>query len=85
MGKTSESHIRFFKLDNIIIIGASLGSYLAPRAATFEKRIKKVICWSIFPDFYDVVRESQPKYLKISMDLVFTLKIEGRFNSVFNN
>ena len=28
---------------------------LAPRAAAFEKRIKRVIAWSVFPNFRDVI------------------------------
>lgn len=45
----------YFGLDDVTIIGASLGGMLAPRAAAFEKRIKRVIAWSIFPNFRDVI------------------------------
>lgn len=45
----------YFKLDDVTIIGASLGGMLAPRAAAFEKRIKRVIAWSIMPNFLDVL------------------------------
>ncbi len=34
-----------FKLDDVTIVGASLGGYLAPRAAAFEKRITRVVGW----------------------------------------
>ena len=34
-----------FKLRDVTIIGASLGGYLAPRAAAFDKRIKRVVGW----------------------------------------
>ena len=44
-----------FGLDDVTIIGASLGGMLAPRAAAFEKRIKRVIAWSVFPNFRDVL------------------------------
>lgn len=45
----------YFQLDDVTIIGASLGGMLAPRAAAFEKRIQRVIAWSIFPNFQDVL------------------------------
>ena len=45
----------FFHLDDVTIIGASLGGMLAPRAAAFEKRIKRVVAWSVFPNFRDVI------------------------------
>jgi pimeloyl-ACP methyl ester carboxylesterase len=49
----------FFKLDDVTIIGASLGGMLAPRAAAFEKRIIRVIAWSIFPNFMDILISTQ--------------------------
>lgn len=49
------------KLENVTIIGASLGGMLAPRAAAFDKRIKRVIGWSIFPNFLSVALYSFPK------------------------
>lgn len=42
-------------LCDVTIIGASLGGMLAPRAAAFEKRISRVIAWSIFPNFQNVL------------------------------
>lgn len=45
----------YFGFDDVTIIGASLGGMLAPRAAAFEKRIKRVIAWSVFPNFKNVI------------------------------
>ena len=45
----------YFQLDDVTIVGASLGGMLAPRAAAFEKRIKRVIAWSVFLNFRDVI------------------------------
>lgn len=45
----------FFNLNDVTICGASLGGMLAPRAAAFEKRISRVIAWSVFPNFQDVI------------------------------
>ncbi|RRD93486.1 alpha/beta fold hydrolase, partial [Bacillus licheniformis] len=42
-------------LEEVTIIGASLGGMLAPRAAAFEPRIRRVIAWSIFPNGLEVL------------------------------
>jgi len=41
--KPVKSILDFFNLNDITIIGASLGGMLAPRAAAFDKRIQRVI------------------------------------------
>lgn len=44
-----------FGLEEVTMIGASLGGMLAPRAAAFEPRIRRVIAWSIFPNGLEVL------------------------------
>jgi len=72
-----------FQLDNVTIIGASLGGYLAPRAAAFEKRISKVIGWSIFPDFFDILLADDPAWLRVFMDTMYKLGLAGIFNGLY--
>lgn len=48
----------YFHLEDVTIIGASLGGMFAPRAAAFEKRISRVIAWSVMPNFLDVILNS---------------------------
>ena len=72
-----------FKLDDVTIIGASLGGYLAPRAAAFEKRISKVIAWSIFPDFFDILLADDPKLLRNVMDSMYRHNCAGIFNKLY--
>lgn len=43
------------------VMGASLGGMLAPRAAAFEKRIHRVVGWSVFPNFLYVALNAVPK------------------------
>lgn len=42
-------------LSDVTLIGLSLGGYLAPRAASREKRITRAIAWGTMYDFLDVV------------------------------
>lgn len=51
-------------LNDVTIIGASLGGMLAPRAAAFDERIQRVIGWSVFPNFLTVALYAVPKSLR---------------------
>lgn len=62
----------FFHLNDVIIIGVSLGAMLALRAAALDKRITRVVSWSVFPDFLDVVLDQIPK--KVAGIVRFMLK-----------
>ena len=44
---------------DVTIMGASLGGMLAPRAAAFDRRIKRIVGWSVFPNFLDVALHGQ--------------------------
>ena len=46
-----------FNLDNVTLIGISLGGYLAPRAAAFDKRIQRVVMFDLIYDFYGAITQ----------------------------
>lgn len=51
----------YFGLDDVTLIGVSLGGYLAARAAAFESRIKRVVLYDIIYDFYgSLMAKSSP-------------------------
>jgi pimeloyl-ACP methyl ester carboxylesterase len=58
----------YFNLDQVPLIGISLGGYFACRAAVYEKRISKVVLWDAVYDFFECVfgRESRRKSLILS-------------------
>lgn len=45
----------YFKLNDVTLIGLSLGGCLALRAAAYEKRIKRVIAFDVLADFFKVL------------------------------
>ncbi len=47
--------IDHYSLDDVTLIGISLGGYLAPRAAAYEKRISRVIMCDLVYDFYGAI------------------------------
>ena len=74
----------YFNLENITIAGASLGGMLAPRAAAFEKRIKRVVCWSIFPNFLYITYGLLSKRLKNAFALLMKIKAKFLINTIAN-
>lgn len=72
----------YFHLTDVTIIGASLGGYLAPRAAAFEKRIERVVAWSVFPDFLEAVMNGQPRSAQTLFQLLLKWKARGLINFV---
>jgi alpha-beta hydrolase superfamily lysophospholipase len=64
------------KPGKIVLIGASLGGYLAPRAAAFDKRIDGVVSYDEFYDGGAISSRNVPKF-------AFWLKEHG-YNSVLN-
>nr|UWI51819.1 alpha/beta hydrolase [Clostridioides difficile] len=77
-----KSILDYFDLSGITIIGASLGGYLAPRAAAFDNRISRVVAWSVFPNFLDVVIGSQPKKLQILLRLLLKYRAKRLINLI---
>lgn len=60
----------YFDLDEVALVGMSLGGYLALRAAAKEKRIKKVIAFDTFYSMDDAFFMNAPKELeKLSNNL----------------
>jgi pimeloyl-ACP methyl ester carboxylesterase len=54
-----------FGLDDVTLIGVSLGGYLAPRAASCDSRIARVVMYDLIYDFYGAIvgRMSRPRGL----------------------
>jgi pimeloyl-ACP methyl ester carboxylesterase len=59
----------YFHLENVTLLGMSLGGYLAVRAATKEKRISKVIAFDTFYSMSDAFLMSAPAELQNITDL----------------
>lgn len=62
-----------FRLDDVTLIGLSLGGYLAPRAAAFEPRVKRVVAWGVMFDFFDVVVSRRGKALEMAVKALIGL------------
>ena len=50
-----------FGLQDVTLIGISLGGYLAPRAAVYDKRIQRVVMFDMIYDFYGSITHKMGK------------------------
>ncbi len=74
----------YFDLKDVTIIGISLGGYLAPRAAAFDNRITRVVAWSVFPCFQDVIIGALPNGARRAFKILMKLHARPLLNFVFN-
>jgi alpha-beta hydrolase superfamily lysophospholipase len=59
--KPVKAVLDFFNLDNVALMGVSLGGYLVMRAAAYESRVRRVIADDVLADFFEVLlRQMQP-------------------------
>lgn len=81
--KPVKAVLDYFNLNNVTIIGISLGGYLAPRATAFDKRIAKVVAWSVFPCFQDVIVGIQKPAIQKVFRICMKLHAKPLINMVF--
>ena len=81
--KPVKAVLNFFHLEDVTIIGISLGGYLSPRAAAFDKRITKVVAWSVFPCFQDVIVGMQKPAIQKMFYLFMKIHARSLINFVF--
>jgi pimeloyl-ACP methyl ester carboxylesterase len=75
--KPLKSILDYFKLEDVILIGGSLGGYLSLRAAAYEKRVKRVIAYDILTDFFDVLaHQIDPDFRDTCKDMIAQEKTE---------
>jgi pimeloyl-ACP methyl ester carboxylesterase len=72
-----KSILDYFELNDVTLIGGSLGGYLSLRAAAYEKRVKRVIAYDVLMDFYDVLtNQLEPDFREIFNDMIAQEKAE---------
>ncbi|WP_033168039.1 alpha/beta hydrolase [Clostridium sp. KNHs205] len=82
--KPVKSILDYFRLNEVTLIGMSLGGYLSLRAAAYEKRVKKVIAYDILTDFFDVLtHQIDPVFRDTLKDMITQEKME-EVNTVLN-
>jgi pimeloyl-ACP methyl ester carboxylesterase len=67
----------YFKVEDVTLIGMSLGGFLAPRAAAFERRISRVVAWDHYYGFTECTYELMPSVLRLWIKLLMALKAKS--------
>lgn len=81
--KPVKTILDFFDLDDVTLMGLSLGGYLVIRAAAFENRVKRVIANDICSNFYDVIlRQLEPSFRE-KLNILMKNNNENEVNSIF--
>ncbi|MDJ0866039.1 MAG: alpha/beta fold hydrolase [Myxococcota bacterium] len=62
-----------FGIDDATLVGMSLGGFLAPRAAAWEPRVRRVVAWGVMWDFFEAALSSRPPALRQVMRLLLSL------------
>lgn len=71
-----------FGLDDVTLIGLSLGGGLAIRAAAFERRVRRVVAWDIFLDFLECnLRQTDP-VLRAVLRSLLAARVAGAINDL---
>jgi len=73
----------YFKLNEVALIGISLGGYLALRAAAYEKRIKRVVAYDVIYNFFDCVISRQGKLKNAIISGLLGLNTDFILNKMF--
>jgi pimeloyl-ACP methyl ester carboxylesterase len=74
----------YFRAENVTLIGISLGGYLSIKAASQEKRIKRVIAYDVMLDFFACITSRRGKiaafFIKglVNLRLAFLLNFVAR-------
>lgn len=58
--KPVKSILDYFHLDNVTLIGVSLGGCLVMRAAAYDKRVKRVVADDVCTDFFETLLRQFP-------------------------
>jgi pimeloyl-ACP methyl ester carboxylesterase len=70
----------YFNIDNVTLVGISLGGVLAPRAAALEKRIRRVVGFSILPSLFDVFFSRQSASFRKMINSLLSFKLKWLLN-----
>jgi pimeloyl-ACP methyl ester carboxylesterase len=82
--KPVKAVLDYFHLEDVILLGVSLGGYLATRAAAFEPRISKLICYDVCYNFFDGITRWMPSPILGLFKLLFGLRIRWGVNALIS-
>jgi len=79
--KPVKAVLDYFKLEDVTLLGISMGGCLALRAAAYEPRVKRVIAYDVFYDWMETTLEKL-KPVSLVLKLLMNINAQGMFNKV---
>lgn len=73
-----------FALTSCSLLGISLGGYLAPRAAAFDKRIQRVIAFDVMEDFFGCLSSKLEPGPRALLSFLMRVKAKPAINTLMN-
>ena len=71
-----------FQLNDVTLIGLSMGGYFVIRAAAFEPRVKRAIAFDIFFDAFDCNLRQMPTLIRLALLALLRLKLDVLVNAL---
>jgi alpha/beta hydrolase fold len=71
-----------YGLDDVTLLGISLGGGLAVRAAAFEPRVRRLICDDILFDFLDVSLRQLPPIARVALAALLRTRADRALNAL---
>ena len=71
-----------FGLDDVSLIGLSMGGYFAIRAAAFEPRVQRAIAYDVFFDAFDCNLRLMPASARLLLPVLLRLKLDVLVNAL---
>jgi len=81
--KPVKTVLDFFNLEDVTLIGVSLGGYLVIRAAAYDKRVKRVIADDICTNFFETLLRQFPA--RSRKFITFLIMNNNKFNAMLIN
>ena len=80
--KPVKAVLDFFKLEDVTLLGVSMGGYLVLKAAAFEPRVKRAIAWDVLVDSYDIWLGKLEPAERMLVKILFRLKAAWIMNAL---
>lgn len=81
--KPVKAVLDYFNLEDVALMGVSLGGYLVIRAAAFEKRVTRVIADDAVSDFYNALYHGIDPVLRAKIDTMVAAGEREPLNALF--
>ncbi len=78
--KPVKAILDYFQLEDVTLMGVSLGGYLAIRGAAYEPRVRRVIADDILTDFFDATMRQVSSAVRVELSLLLKAKAAAVVN-----